>query len=151
MSSDGITWTNETPASNMFVKRAFHNAVVFNNQICLLGGDETGNRSDAIWVSDDGISWTEVIPETDHFWGVAGPGVAIFKGRIWYIGGYAGINGMRGEVWSSEDVNRWTWETPHAMYSPLRFEHRAVTFNNKLYIIAGQSGGTNYNDIWYFE
>lgn len=151
MSSDGVNWTNETPTENMFIKRAFHNAVVFNNQICLLGGDETGNRSDAIWVSDDAINWTEVIPETDHFSHVSGVGVAIFKERIWYIGGYAGINGTLGEVWSCEDVNSWTWEVPNAMYSPLRFDHRAVVFNSKLYIFAGREGGEIYNDIWYFE
>ncbi|MBL7912718.1 MAG: T9SS type A sorting domain-containing protein [Bacteroidia bacterium] len=58
-SSDGINWTlvnNEAP----WEKRQYHEVIVYDNLMWIIGGwDGFSNRSD-VWYSQDGITWHEL-------------------------------------------------------------------------------------------
>ena len=51
------------------------------------------------------------------------------------------------DVWYSSDGINWSVATDSAGFSP-RWEHTSVTFNNKIWVIAGYSTKRE-NDVWY--
>ncbi|MBA2611037.1 MAG: T9SS type A sorting domain-containing protein [Bacteroidetes bacterium] len=58
-SSDGINWTPVTHQSP-WDAREFHEIIVYDNAIWIIGGyDDSGNKKD-VWYSEDGITWHEL-------------------------------------------------------------------------------------------
>jgi hypothetical protein len=77
----------------------------------------------------------------------------VFNDRLWLIGG----NGAKpdqaaaplADVWSSADGITWREDTAHAPFGG-RFDHGAVVFNDRMWVIGGTTdGGTRTNDVWW--
>lgn len=147
-SSDGITWT-EAVASEEFLERGFHDAVIFDNKIWIIGGDRIGffHRSD-VWFSSDGINWTEATPDAD-FAGRISHSVEVYDNKLWVIGGL-GINSVHlSDVWYSTDGVNWTQSTISAEFTQ-RQGHSSAVFGNKLWISGGRDlNGVIPNNLWY--
>ena len=126
--TDGIHWnlvvdpvdfppTGTQPSKwQYFMPKEGHAALVFNNEIWVLGG-LTGrlNLTNDIWHSSDGLSWSLV---GTHYGSefrprVSGAIVVAQRSidtnpRIWLMGGYAvNPNGLTNDVWYSDDGITW--------------------------------------------
>ena len=73
---------------------------------------------------------------------------------MWVIGGNGGsASNLLNDVWNSEDGITWdaavmNGNTPFQE----RWLHTSVVFDNKIWVIGGNSAGTNnHNDVWYSE
>ena len=143
-SSDGISWTEASPAAD-FPARGSHTSVVFDNKLWVIGGndDDGGLKNDA-WRSSDGISWTQATPAAD-FPARSSHTSMVFDNKMWVIGGFDG--GPKNDVWHSIDGINWTQATAAAAFSA-RYGHTSTVFDGKLWVIGGY-GGSSKNDVWY--
>ncbi len=69
--------------------------------------------------------------------------------RLWLIGGY-NQNGATNDVWSTVDGIRWKKHSG-APFAPRRI-HQVVAFQNKLWVLGGDTGGGGVSsESWYSE
>jgi hypothetical protein len=70
--------------------------------------------------------------------------------KIYVIGGqiFDGTTAVTNDVWSSSDGITWTVVTPAAGFAARQY-HSSVVYNNKIWVIGGQTSGGNVNDVWY--
>jgi leucine-zipper-like transcriptional regulator 1 len=64
-STDGVTWTQATAAA-AFTPRAQTQALVLNNQLCVVGGND-GGRTHDMWCSPDGVQWRLAVGATMRY------------------------------------------------------------------------------------
>lgn len=94
-------------------KRAFHDVVVFNNALYVIGGfegvDESGNemfRSDVL-KSTNGGDWLEIKQNDDTAFSKRAFHAAVaFDDALYVIGGFDGTNTLN-DVWKSRDGQNW--------------------------------------------
>ena len=154
-----------------FVPRASADAVSYNGEMFIIGGQHGGGPFGShktcgeVFSSTDGVSWNVVT--TGFGWADRGlHSCAVFNNRIWILGGLArqwngGLfgNGAPGEevndVWSSTDGMIWAEETVSGGFDEweARAGHTSVVVNNRLWLIGGKkrlSSGTELpmNDVW---
>ena len=109
-SSDGMTWKQETREILPGIEVFGYAAVVYDDQIWLLGCNRNGHFSSKVLVSNDGKHWKEM----DAPWSPRG-GVAacVYKNKIFLTGGkYGGMDINHPEFEYSNDV--WCMEKIHS-------------------------------------
>ncbi len=148
-STDGITWTNVTPAApaDSFTARSGHQTAVFDGKLWLIGGYD-GNYLNDIW-SFDGSTWTQVVPNGSFFSVRAGHTLTTFNNKLWLIGGISSGTTIHSDIWSSTDGINWVQETTTAPFGA-RQNHSTVVFNNRLWLSGGNmDNGTSFSDeVW---
>ncbi|MBD3359795.1 MAG: hypothetical protein GF365_03775, partial [Candidatus Buchananbacteria bacterium] len=156
-SSDGITWNlindpgfkhqplGSEPSSwvSWTARRTFP-SIVFDNKMWVLGGYEFRVRSwNDVWYSTNGTDWTLI---GDDYGGVFGPRwyapLANFNDKLWILGGASAGTGLTNDIWSSNDGHIWTQElannnSPGPSQWSQRLGHRAIVFDNKLWVVGG--------------
>ena len=146
-SADGRAWTEETNAAP-WAPRAYHQAVVLNERIYLLGG---GNyvpvhfAENDVWSSADGVNWvceTEDAPWAPRLWFSA----AVYRGRIWVLGGWSKENDNHGDVWHSADGRTWQRLETKTCWKA-RHEHSVFVFQDKLWIAGGHARPLS-SEVW---
>ncbi len=146
----GKIWKVEVehePVSNVFSSRSEHEMIYYKGDIYVIGGYD-GEYLNDVWRSKDGKNWTEIRspdPDPDEnaklFPPRAGHACAVFANEIWLTGGLAETaDGLKyyDDVWHSSDGITWERANDAAEYYQRAF-HNLVVFNNKLWIIAGES------------
>ena len=77
--------------------------------------------------------------------------VRITKNRIFVLGGRVSESDYNSEVWwwSAAGGDAWKRETANASW-PARFNHQAVAYHGRLYVMGGWDGGSGgyTNDVW---
>jgi hypothetical protein len=148
-STDGSTWIQATADAN-WSPRGGHTALVYNNKMWVLGGEEIDNRRSIqyndVWYSTEGSTWTQATaeaewsPRSDHQ-------SVVFGQRMWVLGGYTGLKSMSGrqevssnDIWYSYDGKIWYPATDDARWSP-RNGHRAVVFQDRMQVLGGIKPG----------
>lgn len=149
-SSDGRHWKLET-ANAGWSKRAYAQAVVFDNKIWVMGGGKRAPEAVAtndVWCSEDGVHWKEVTPAAQ--WG---PrlwfSLVVYRDRMWVLGGWSDQNHNFGDVWYSKDGRHWEEFKSDTCWSS-RHEHSAFVFQDKIWI-AGGAAEPNYklnSEVW---
>lgn len=150
-------WTlYNAPSVYDFSPRDGAGLVSFRNELWLLGGWKHGTGpselTSEIWKTHDGITWTFMgvapWPGRHHF------GAVVHQDKIWVMSG-----DFNADVWSSSDGINWELVTDNPPWGS-RYAPYVVTFNNKLWIMGGQTfpmfpdGSYNigaaygYNDVW---
>lgn len=163
-SSDGLNWTTHTPAG--FGNIVGHEAVVFNDQLWVIGGSRSpqsfiADFTNDVWSSVDGVNW-ELRNAEPGFPNLEGAQVAEFNGKLWLSGGYEvrttvyeSSNGTSYHntfyyhrlLWSSENGVDWTSHNASADFG-YRTGHQMVAFRERLWLIGGRNRTTSFADIW---
>lgn len=96
-------------------------------------------------------NWAEV---TAHaaFSGRYGLSGTVFNNSMWVVGGAAGnsngsVTYYYSDVWTSSNGSSWTEKTANAPFGG-RYGSQLLSFNGKLWLIAGNKNGTLVNDVW---
>ena len=160
-STDGQSWARvltdtPSPKSTQFSRRFGHAVVVLNNELYLIGGLDGRNRLNDVWKSTDGQSWTSVLtdtgsPKSTQFSRRLLHATVVLGNAIYLIGGNDG--NTLNDVWKSTDGKSWTSEltdtpNPPSTQFSRRNSHAAVALNNELYLIGGNDGTNQLNDVW---
>jgi len=146
-SSDGREWTLATTNAG-WAPRAFHQAVVYDNKIWVLGGGNYSPKCHArndVWCSADGVNWTKVTeaaPWPPRIWFSS----VVYRDRLWVLGGGSGKSTPNfGDVWYSKDGKNWTQLKSEVVWKE-RHEHSTFVFQDKIWVSGGYP--PLHNDVW---
>lgn len=138
-SGNGRDWELVTAAAP-WSPRAYHQAVVLNDRIYVMGGGNYVPEHHAkqdVWSSADGLNWvleTESAPWSARLWFSA----AVYRGRMWILGGWSQATGNVGDVWHSADGKDWQ-RLEAAEVWKARHEHSAFVLHDKLWVAGGHA------------
>jgi len=151
-------WTKITDEA-AFAPRDGAGALVFQNQMWLLGGWNPGDKeffphvcNSEVWSTPDGKTWTL---QTHADWeGRHTAGYAVHRDKMWIVGGDANQGHYQNDVWKSADGILWEQVSSAIPWGP-RALHYTVSFDDKLWIMGGQTvpqfapaQEAFYNDVW---
>ena len=100
-SSDGVNWTLAT-AHAAWSPRIWHNAIVYHNEMWILGGGDSSARTlNDAWHSSDGVNWTQAT--NVNMWSSRHEmSVYDFNDKLWVVaGGIPTGLGTTNEVWQT--------------------------------------------------
>ncbi|MFM2142261.1 MAG: hypothetical protein RLZZ476_805, partial [Verrucomicrobiota bacterium] len=146
-SADGKTWKQET-AKAAWSPRAYHQAVVLNDKIYVMGGGNyvpSYHAKNDVWSSSDGVNWTcetESAPWDPRLWFSA----ALYRGRIWVLGGWSKEKDNFGDVWHSADGRNWQRLQTKTCWKA-RHEHSVFVFQDKLWVAGGHARPLS-SEVW---
>jgi hypothetical protein len=103
-SSDGVNWTQVTPAAP-WPPRLWFSSVVYRDRMWVIGGwsRPTGNFGD-VWYSTNGMDWTEL--KANVIWTNRHEhSVVVFQDKLWLYGGYADV--LSSAVWTLDIPPDW--------------------------------------------
>lgn len=149
---NGGEWT-EINQLDPFIIRQEHTLTEHDGKMWVIGGSNGDGKLADVWGSADGASWSQAV-QTADFGKRNFHQTVSFKDKLWVIGGIdedenGGAN-FKNDVWSSSDGTIWQLETEHAQFSPRGF-HKALVFDDKIWIVGGGGANAAVNDIWYSE
>ncbi len=165
-SGDGKSWTQT--ASPGFGGRYGSQVLAFNNQLFLIGGNNSGTLTNDVWSSYDGTTWTQILATNysinssvvggTQFCPREDFSAVVFNNLMWVIGGTdnASLSEGLNDVWSSPDGVTWTQALANAplitlstakTQFPGRWNSAAVSFNNNIYLMCGHDTGNAIGDI----
>lgn len=146
-SADGKTWQMAV-ANAAWSPRAYHQAVVLDDRIWILGGGNyvpSHHALNDVWSSADGVHWeqvTDAAPWGPRLWFSS----VVYRDRIWVLGGWSKSQGNFGDVWCSKDGRDWLCLKSARSWSP-RHEHSAFVFQDKLWVAGGHAYPLN-SEVW---
>lgn len=150
-SSDGKTWKQET-ANAPWSARAYHQAVVLNDRIFVLGGGNyvpDYHAKNDVWSSADGVHWenmTKNAPWHERLWFSS----VVYRNRIWVLGGWSNNPSQNwGDVWYSANGKDWTELKSQTIWKA-RHEHSAFVFQDRLWIAGGHAQPLS-SEVWSLE
>ncbi|SFI49122.1 hypothetical protein SAMN05216525_109149 [Bradyrhizobium sp. Gha] len=150
VTDNGTTWT-QVVQNAPWQARAFHNAVVHEGQIWILGGGYWGKKAAAyqdVWCSPDGRSWTRKTAMAEwpgRIWSAS----ASFRGALWSMGGLVpSTRAGSDDIWYSKDGAVW-YPYLSKMWVP-RMAHSALVFSDRLWVVAG-SNFDFLHDVWALD
>ena len=150
-SSDGKEWTQAT-ANAGWSPRAYHQAVVLDDKMYVLGGGNYVPQYHAkndVWSSTDGIHWEEqtaAAPWHERLWFSA----VVYRGHLWVLGGWSNNPSQNWQdVWYSRDGKEWRQLKSKAIWKE-RHEHSAYIFQDKIWIAGGHAQPLS-SEVWSLE
>lgn len=143
-STDGAFWEKMPYSYPRFSTRNYHELVVHNNKIWIIGGFIVGGGANDLWTSTDGIDWTEETVVGTHFSPRFKFQAQVFENKIWVSGGI-GVNDM----WTSPDGLTWKQESLSGEIFTRSEGDQMVVFNNKLWIVT--NGKDRINEVWVMD
>ncbi len=146
-SADGIDWVLKTADAGYRSASIGLSVVVFKDSLWVLSLEER------IWSSGDGINWNERVSDTP-FSERYNHQMLVFNNSLWLLGGFgkptpsSNFQGLS-DTWFSDDGVNWIQSQSFANWGE-RFNHTAVVFNDKMWVIAGSKGyhHITYRDVW---
>jgi hypothetical protein len=158
--SDRYRWT-QVSASAVFAPRDGAGALVFDNQMWLLGGWNPRDKvnfpkicNSEIWSSIDGKTWMQRVAKAP--WeGRHTAGWVVFDNKMWIVGGDANQKHYQSDVWNTSDGLNWTQVTATAPWGS-RALHCTVVHDGKIWVMGGQTlpqfvpgvPEQFFNDVW---
>ena len=122
-----------------------------NNTLYLIGGNNSNSLAD-IWTSTDGSAWTKITTTstafTDRLRTLSSYRTVMANGTIYLTGGVRGTPPYLNDVWKSPDGGA-TWQkSATGTKFGARSSHTAVALGTKIYVIGGDAGGTDSDEVW---
>jgi hypothetical protein len=150
-SADGQHWKLATPRAE-WSPRAYHQAVVLDGRIYLMGGGNYQPNYRAmndVWSSADGVNWVQVTAEAPwnpRIWFSA----VEYRNRLWVLGGWSNNPSRNwGDVWYSKNGRDWSELKSKTIWKE-RHEHSAYVFQDKIWIAGGHAQPLS-NEVWSLE
>ena len=150
-SADGKEWKRET-ASAPWSPRAYHQAVVHDGKIWVMGGGNYVPKYHAVndvWCSADGVHWEQVTKAaawSPRLWFSA----VVYRDRMWVLGGWSNNPSKNwGDVWYSRDGKEWTRLRSKVVWKE-RHEHSAYVFKDRIWIAGGHAQPLS-SEVWSLE
>ena len=149
-SADGKVWKQEIKNA-AWSKRAYGQAVVFNNKIWIVGGGHWCPKTiplNDVWFSEDGVNWkqaTAAAPWAPRIWF----DMAVYRNQMWVLGGWSKEKGNFVDVWYSNDGKNWTELKSEVIWTK-RHEQSAYVFQDKIWIAGGHANPLN-SEVWSLE
>ena len=146
-SADGKEWTLATDDAG-WSPRAYHQAVVLDDRIWVLGGGNYVPKHHAVndvWCSEDGVNWTQVTgaaPWGPRLWFSS----VVYRDRMWVLGGWAKGPDNYGDVWYSKDGKAWTQLESEVIWKS-RHEHSAFVFRDRIWVAGGHARPLD-SEVW---
>lgn len=162
-SEDGFTWTQETNNA-AFSGRRFHQVVVFNDKIWVIGGTtyshhiysamKPNHYSNEVWNSENGVDW-EQVDVVAGFSPRYGHQVVVADNKMWLIGGGTLEGSLRSNLYYSEDGSTWVKvNAPGTGAEVSKTWHQAVAAGGKLWVMGGVKSGWWANpsaEFWSYD
>ena len=149
-SENGISWTKVKPSNNAGWSIRFdHSSVVFDNKMWVLGGSNLIRNFNDVWSSLDGTNWKRAT--SDAGWNIRQSHSSIvFDNKIWVLGGWRkNIASRNSDVWFSSNGTSWTEAKPDDNNGwNGRLSHTSIAFDNKIWVLGGDSYQGVRNDVW---
>ena len=144
-SVDGEAWKEE-PRFHVWPGRDDYQAVVYQGQLYVLGGQSHFGRLRDVHRSADGKTW---VSEGNAAWSNRNQHQAVVhNGRLYVLGGSDGTN-SRNDVWSWAKGQSWRKDKANNNVGwTKRQGHQAVVHNGRLYVLGGQDSSGYVNDVW---
>ena len=162
VSTNGLDWSLPI-SSQKYSPRAFHDVVVLNDRVYLMGGLENNSeiqKINDVWASTDGATWAKVADFDGSILERTFYDVVALDNRLWLFGGreqgvIPGVDDIYyNDIWVSADGTLWTAYTNNGNYTSRAF-HDAVIFEGNIFLIGGLFWDGNQNqllqDVWKFE
>lgn len=135
-SFDGVSWTRVKDSAG-FTPRENHSAVVFDNKMWIMGGQDTRKVAKTLgdtWYSADGANWvlanaTAFPPRVYHK-------SVVTSGKIWIVGGF-----QKSDILSSQDGTTWINQEIQKPFYP-------ATHFFQVTVHAGQIWAWEDNQVW---
>jgi hypothetical protein len=150
-SADGKEWRCETDSAG-WSPRAYHQAVVLNGKIYLMGGGNYVPQYEAlndVWSSNDGKHWEQVTEHADwtpRLWFSS----VVYRDQMWVLGGWSNHPSKNwGDVWHSSDGSHWQQLKSSVIWKE-RHEHSAYVFQDKIWIAGGHAQPLS-SEVWSLE
>ena len=141
----GAAFTQATAPT--WTGRYYFNAVIFKNQIVVIGGFNAATTFNDVWGSSDGENWVQLCSAAP--WGARQAMTAVvFNDRLFVMGGVGPGGVLYNDVWVSDDGQTWNQLTNNAGWVP-RSGLRAVVFNSGIFVMGGYGATANLNDVWF--
>jgi hypothetical protein len=146
-SANGKQWKRET-ANAGWSPRAYHQAVVLNARIYVLGGGNylpAYHAKNDVWSSGDGAHWTcetGAAAWSPRLWFSA----AVYRGRMWVLGGWSKEHDNWGDVWHSKEGKTWERLQTKTCWKA-RHEHSVFVFHDKLWLAGGHARPLS-SEVW---
>ena len=150
-SDDGKKWIKATDHAG-WAPRAYHQAVVFDDKIWIMGGGNYVPNHVAyndVWCSDDGIHWKEVTSSASwdpRLWF----STVVYCNRMFLLGGWSKSHDNFGDVWYSKDGSHWK-ELKSEVIWKSRHEHSTFVFQDKIWVAGGFPRPLLSNEVWSLE
>lgn len=133
------SWETVAERSNL-PPRVWYGAVVFKNEILLVGGWDGERYYNDVWASTDGANWKRRA-ETTAWSPRTVSTLVVFRDRLWLIGGGV-VDGERNsnanstnEIWSTADGINWELMTERWSKDPVHIgAYSAAVFDGKLWL-----------------
>ena len=151
-SENGIDWILITEHTG-FSARSHHTAAVYNEKIWVIAGS---NAKD-VWSSSDGVNWMK--NTENNLLARTGHELTVYDSKLWVIGGYipsrveSGVTiegGFSNDILWTTDGETWNEIQSQEYFSP-RNHFQSVAFDNKLWIIGGNTANGRADDIWSYD
>jgi hypothetical protein len=135
-SSDGITWTQETPQAQWPARQCFGCFKLPNvNKIFIVGGiNQAGIALTDVWSSPDGKTWTQETAQAFQN-GRYAFGTVTYNNAAWILAGFISGGATVNEVWKSTDGITWTIQ-PKPNWAPRSFPVTGA-LSNGIYLGGG--------------
>lgn len=157
-SKDGKDWTKAPEGG--WSRRAYHIIIGPDASGCvyIMGGQTFSSFYNDVWKTCDAANTWSLMTESADWKPRAGLGGTMHKGRLFISGGChddvkydpGAFRQFYGDVWSSTDGKSWDLVTDAPGWKA-RSGPRLVSFQDKIYIIAGEVGfttSTQLGDVW---
>lgn len=139
-SEDGSTWYLHDHTAEWSARYGFATAV-HSGRVYLTGGYDTVAKND-VWYTTDFRTWTEVTVAT-AFTARYGHTLLSYSGYMWVLIGHGVTNTYR----SNDGGANWTQVTADAGLGQREY-NASVVFENKMWILGGNAGGTPHNNVY---
>jgi|GEM_PF-2113650 len=98
---------------------------------------------------------TQSILSAERFEVRSGEAKIVFKDKLFVVGGWTtgdvqNPREYRADVWVSDNGGEWVEMVEEAEF-PARLGHQLVVHDDKLWLMGGLTGPTDYNDVWVSE
>ena len=160
----------EASASSVFDERHLAGAIVFNEKLWLIGGEDGSNVFKSVHSSDDGKLWTtytvtaleyvldedgsllydesgEPIVDPATFVKRKDFGIVVFDNKLWIFGGVDENGTNLNDAWYTEDGSTWYLHDREAEWDA-RYGFGVSVHSGKVYITGGYTTSAQ-NDVWY--